>query len=376
MQAPNTNAIRQARQERQQVTGQITLVAPGIVVLVVLFVAIFIVPRKRSARTIRLRGPRRRHIVTRSVCAVLALAIITSVGYFSWTEAGATYAVESPQTGTVQIRTKIPVDLTAELKPNQQVTLKKGRLLIKAMVLEAVTATSFRTIRTDEFDINWIDGNSDIIENSFKLEDSAIHYRLNLTNVYLRQREGAAHNALQIEGHWMTAVSRPNGGRSSSSTGGRIIRNGIGGITNINSGNRYRSNKPLSAIPSSAAYGRLILCLFADIAEPDDKLATISTEQFITDSHEQMLAQNNQNHGGFNRRWRVDPHVPPMVSLIEHAGIAGALLAVAAVLMAQLFMRRRLATTIMLAVVILYIAALDRAALDMHISRTGSRRPY
>ena len=359
-----------AREVHSRSTPKMGIAIAGIVpLLLVVVLVVFILALKRRPSPMRLRGPRRRHIVTRSVCAVLALAILISVGYFSWTEAGAIYATESPQTGTVQIPTKTPAALTTELKPNQRVTLDKGRLLIKAIVLEAVTPTTFRAVHVDEFDITWPGGNSGTIANSFKFDNGTLSYRFDIADVYLKRHDGAAKPALQIDGNWSMKVRRQNGnGRSSNSSGGRIIVNGIGGGKNINSGNTYRSNKPLSAIPSSAAYGQLIICLFAELGDPDDKLTTISTEKFIAGKHEQILAETNRSGGGYNRRWRVDPDVPPGISLIEHVGMAGALLALAAVLMAQLFMRRGLATVAMLATVILYIAAIDRAALDMHIS--------
>ena len=357
-----------ARHAERQVSTGVVMVGPIFLILGV--VVVFLLIRKRTFKPGRLRGPRRRHIVTRSVCAVLAVAILASIGYFSWTEAVAVYPTESLEPGSLHVPTKKPSVLTAELKPHRQMQLSEARLLIKAVVLEEVTPGSFRALRVEEFDIAWRGSSNVMLNNSFKLGTSVLRYSLSIANVYMHRDSESSEAGVHLNGNWRMEVRNLYGNRRSSSSGGGIIRNGIGGIHNIKAYNQYGNNKPLSVVSSSSDHGQLTLCLFADIADDDDKLAAIPAQQFIADRHEQILASVSRSGsgGGHNRRWVVDSDAPPIFPLIEHIGIAGLLLALAAVLLGQLFMRRGLATVAMLTTVILYVAAIDRIALGMHMS--------
>jgi len=357
--------------ERAMRTGSsIALSVPGVMLLVILLVTVLVLVRRRHVRPMRLRGPRKRHIVTRSVCAVLAVAILASIGFFSWREAGAVYATESTGPGSIRIPTKKAAALTVELKPNQNVPLTEARLLIRAVVMETTTATSFRAVRTDEFDIAWRSGKNSAVSNSFKLGKTMISYRLNIDRVYVQRSDNSTEAGVQGDGNWDMRVNYVNRNAHSSSSGGVYITNGMAIAQNIWNRDPHGDNKPLSVVPPIAEYGQLILCVFVDLADADDKLAKIPVGQFITERHAEILtrASRQGRSGSSSRRWRVDPEVPPTIKLIEHIGFSSMLLGLAAVLLAQLFMRRGLATVAMLATVVLYVAAIDRIALGMHIS--------
>ena len=350
--------------------SRIGMGVPIVVLLLVVLVIVFVLVWTRRARPVRLRGPRKRHIVTKSVCAVLAVAILASIGFFSWREAGAVYATESTGPGSIRIPTKKAAALTVELKPNQNVPLTEARLLIRAVVMETTTATSFRAVRTDEFDVTWRSGKNSAVSNSFKLGKSMISYRLNIDRVYVQRSGNSTEAGVQGDGNWDMRVNYVNRNAHSSSSGGVYITNGMAIAKNIWNRDPHGDNKPLSVVPPIAEYGQLILCVFVDLADADDKLAKIPVGQFITERHAEIRNRASRNGvgGSSSRRWEVDPEVPPTINLIEHIGISSMLLGLAALLLAQLFIRRGLATVAMLVTVVLYVAAIDRIALGMHIS--------
>ena len=362
--------IAETRARASHAHSTIAMSIPAAVLLVILLVIVLVLLRRRNAQAVRLRGPRKRHIVTRAVCAALAVAILASIGFFSWRETVAVYATESARPDSVRIPTKKAAALTAEIKPNLSVPLAEARLLINAVVLEAVTPTSFRAIRVDEFDIAWRSGKRSVVSNYCKLGGGMLNNRLDIDRVDVRRSGNSTEAGVQAYGNWNIRVNRANGGGHSSSGGeGTYITDGMALAQNIRTWNPYRNNKPLSVIPPVAEYGQLILCVFVDLADAGDKLTTIPVGKFITEKRKEILTRTGHQGGSSSsRRWRVDPSVPPTFNLMEHIGTSGLLLGLAAVLLAQLFMRRGLATVAMLATVVLYVAAIDRIALGMHMS--------
>ncbi|MDP6545319.1 MAG: hypothetical protein QGH60_15145 [Phycisphaerae bacterium] len=357
--------------ERAMRTGySIALSVPVVMLLVILLVTVLVLVRRRRVRPVRLRGPRKRHIVTRSVCAAMAVAILASIGFFSWREATAIYTSESTGPGSVRIPTKKAAALTAEVKPNRNAPLTEARLLVKAVVMEAVTPTSFKAVRADEFDVAWRSGKNSGVSNYFTLGDSLLSYHLIISRVYVQRSKDSTEVRVQGDGNWNIRVNYVNRGGHSSSSGGVHIIDGIAIAQNLRIGSLFRTNKPLSVVPPVAKYGQLILCVFVDLADADDKLTTIPVGEFITERHDEILtrASRQGRSSSSSRRWRVDPDAPPTINLIEHVGFASLLLLLAAGLLGQLFMRRGLATVAMLATVVLYVAAIDRIVLGMHLS--------
>jgi hypothetical protein len=298
------------------------------------------------------------------------VAILASIGFFSWREATAIYASESTGPGSLRIPTKKAAALTAEIKPNRKVPLTEARLLVKAVIMEVITPTSFKAVRVDEFDVAWRSGKNSGLSNYFTLGDSLLSYHLIINRVYVQRSKDSTEVRVQGDGNWNIRVNYVNrGGHSSSSEGVRIV-DGIALAQNLRIGNSFGSNKPLSVVPTVAKYGQLILCVFVDLADADDKLTTIPVGKFITERQDEILTRASRQGGSSSssRRWRIDPEAPPTVNLIEHVGFASLLLLLAAGLLGQLFMRRGLATVAMLATVVLYVAAIDRIALGMHLS--------
>jgi len=375
-QRAKTRAMAEAEAEAMiaeraaQTDSKIAMSAVAVTLLVILLVTVLVLVRMRHARPVRLRGPRKRHIVTKSVCAALAAAILASIGFFSWREAAAIYASESTGPRSLHVPSKKAAALTAVVKSNRNAPLTEARLLVKAVVMEAITPTNFRAVRADEFDVAWRAGKSSAVSNYFTLGDSLISYNLIINRVYVQRSTDSTGVGVQGNGNWNMKINYVNGRGYSSSSGGVQIIDGIAIAKNLRIGNSSGRNKPLSAVPAVAKYGQLILCVFVDLADADDKLATIPVGQFIAERHEQILARTDRQSSGssLSRRWNIDPEAPPTVNLIEHVGFASLLLLLAAGLLGQLFMRRGLATVAMLATVVLYAAAIDRVALGMHLS--------
>jgi hypothetical protein len=348
----------------------IAITVPGVVLLIILLLIFLTLCRKQNAHTARFRGRRRRHIVTRSVCATLAAAILASIGFCSWRQAWAVSAYESVGPDSVRVPTKKAAPLTAEIKPRHNVQLTEARLLVKVMVIEATSSTGLRAVRTDEFDIAWRAGKTSGAFKYFKLGDSMVNYRFNINSISVRRRANSAEPGVHGNGSWNMRVNYAHSGGHSSSSGSAYINDGVAIAQKFRTGSSYRSNKPLSVISRAAEYENLILCVFVDLADTDDKLTAMPVERFIEENRDKILfhADRQGGLGNTNRRWRVDPEAPPAANLIEHTRFSSLLLLAAAILLGQLFLRRGLATAAMLATVVLYVAALDRVALGVHMS--------
>jgi len=347
----------------------IATVIPGAVLLIILLVIFLVMCRKRSFRTAPSRRLRKRHIVTRAVCAVLAITILAAIGFFSWSQSNAIYLFDPSEPGSVRIRTKRPAALTAD-KSDRNDRLDEARLLIKAVVMEATASGGFRAVRADEFDVTWRKGISCGISNQFKLDGGAISYRMKITRVSVHRDGASTEPEIEGDGYWSIRVDRGAGAGYSSSTQGVDIDDNIAIVDDIRTGSSYGNNKPLSTIPTVTRYGQLLLCVFIDLADADDRLAAIPVEQFLTERHSQIIARVRRSgrSSSSDWRWRVDPDVPLAANLIQHIGISGVLLALVAVLLGQLFTRRGLATAAMLTLVVLYVAAIDRITLETNIS--------
>jgi len=348
----------------------VATVFPGVALLVVLLVLFLVMCRKRSFRGAPSRRLRKRHIVTRSVCAVLAITILASIGFFSWRQTTAVYALESTDLGTIRIPTKKAAPLTAEIKSHRHVELSEARLLINAVIMEATASDGFRAVRADEFDVTWRNGSSCEISKRLKLGDSTISYRMNISRVSVHRDEPSTEPEIEGNGYWSIRVDRGVGGGYSSSSQGVHMDDNVAIVDDIRTGSSYGNIKPLSTVPTVARYGQLLICVFVDLADADDKLAAVPVEQFLTERHNQIItrASRSGRSSSADWRWRVDPDAPLTANLIQHIGISSVLLALAAILLGQLFTRRGLATAAMLTLVVLYAAAIDRIALETHIS--------
>jgi hypothetical protein len=364
--AQQTRVAERAAERASQGYSIVTPMFSGVVLLVVLLVVFLAMCRKRNFRAAPSRRPRNRHIVTRSVCGLLAVTILAAIGFFSWRQANAIYLFESSEPGSVRVRTKTPAVLAAE-KPDHDLPLDKARLLIKAVVMEATETGGLRAVRTDEFDVAWRSGRTAGVSKHFKLGDRAISYQMNISNISVHLQGRAAEPTIQGDGYWSMRIDGASGEHSAGSEGVDIADN-IAIVQDI--WGTHGNNKPLSTVPTVARHGRLILCVFVDLADADDKLAAIPVEQFLTSRDRQITARTRRSNGwgSSNRRWRVDREVPLMANLVDHIGMSSMLLALAAILLGQLFTRRGLATAAMLAMIVLYVAAIDRITLELHMS--------
>jgi len=344
---------------------------PLVLLLVIVLVAIAVLVRSRGARPMRLRAPRKRHIVTRLVCGALGVAILAAIGFVSWREATAVYAVSPAGPGSIRVRTKTPREFSGDITPDRDVSLKEARLLIQAVILDTAAGDSFTAIHVDEFDIRWRRGRGNRVATSVDIEGGTVDYSLDISDLRLERGKTTGTPTLRGSGVRNVTYRSRNGTGYSSRSGGVPIVDGLACSADFRSGSLMRANEPLSVISSGSPHGALVLCTFVHLVDPDDKLATTSISQFLADRQRQIaryLSEAGVSDYHWRSRWRIDPDVPPMGALVERIGVSSLLLLVAAILLSQLFMRRGLAMMGMLTMVVLYVAAIDRVALSVHVS--------
>jgi hypothetical protein len=131
----------------------------------------------------------------------------------------------------------------------------------------------------------------------------------------------------------------------------------------------HASTPPLSVV--TGATRDLQAFAFVAVVADDDPLKAVPLDEFLQSRQPELagLLRDSSRHSK-NSRHDYSDNVPARgFALAGHIGASSLLLFVAAILFAQLFTRRNLAFAGVLAGVVLYVAALERIALGVHLSK-------
>jgi hypothetical protein len=337
----------------------------GPLILLAFVIAFFALAwRTRRWASAPARGPQPRHLVTRIVCGTLGAAILVAVAVGTWTAARQNYA--EPAAGGVVIRvpTQEPPALRAP-KPGYREEADDARFLFHLVVGEPAP-DGFTPVHVEEFDVRWPRDKDRQFQRSFETGPYRCLLRLRVPMVFVAQN--TAQEASRLQPHGTVGFSYVTGrGSGSSSSGFYELEAGhLNVLQPLDSG-----PNPLSITAGGAGPDNLHAVYFMTRVAPDDPLKVVPFAEFAGRRPADLAKIRRESA---NRTLRHGPaknaSLPACgLALAGHIGVSSLLLLAAAVLLTQLFARRSLAFAGVLAGVVLYVAALDRMALGVHLSR-------
>ncbi|MFH1730116.1 MAG: hypothetical protein ABIF82_00515 [Planctomycetota bacterium] len=319
---------------------------------------------RRSKRT-GLRGPRKRHIVTRIVCAVLGVGILIAIAAGSWHQAQQYYEASASDL-KVRVPTKDAEPLPERGKA-RAIEIERARLLHYVFVVDTLGNT-LRPVHVEEFEIKLPADKKAPFSTGFRVGNISVDYTVQVQELRVRFHQADGPGLLVLHTSRSLRSAGPRG--SSSSSGERRVE--IGGLALDDDLPRgaYPARSPLSVVPSYKSDLQIMVLTLR--AAEDDPLREISASE--------LLASDEVRHPdkprGSRQTWPWD--IPAKstgfgMALPEQVGAATFLLLAAAILLAQVFRRRNLAFPVVLATIVLYVAALDRVVLAGHLGRIADK---
>ncbi len=342
------------------------------------FIIAVVVVAAVAAGHIRLKAaigrlPRKRHAAIRILCGSLGGAILVAVALGTWLEVRSHYAEHVlGETITVHVPARPAPPLPVVPEGEREVEIDKARLLMHVVVVDCSLSelnpryypspdsepSAFQPVRADEFEINWPEDRGRTCKKNFKLNRFKVKYNFRIQSLYCYEAGPDKPKALHVTGR--VHFSRDSFYSSGSSS--KSLHQTAGYLAPL----LRRQNHPLSIAPGTGQ--DLHTFYFLTRVAEDDPLREISLAQFIQSRMEEMRAAMPVTKRYFT--YPVPLRSPlRSLALTTHIGTVSLLLLAAAALLSQLFGRRWLAFAGILAAVMLYVAVLDGAALDAHLSR-------
>jgi len=329
-----------------------------ILVVVLLFVAFLVMLRRGVGFRLRGRGSRQRHIVVRIICGSLGLLILVAIAVGTWHEARFCYLPDKAARVRVPSREPPPAP---EIARGHQVAADGVRVLLRLVVVD----TSFggrRPVVAHTFDVRWPEDRGRPFEAAVDLAGSAavaelVVQDLNWSKRYAAQPTLEARTQLSFRGHdWVSS----RGASGPLTDGPRMV---------LTRAPRWaRKNRPLSAVATWQPGFAVVM--FSTRVAPDDPLREVGLAEFFGERDDRVRELVAAEVPDRRADHRPPAEIPARgVALAEHIGASSLLLLGAALLLIQLFRRRGLAFAGLLTALVLYVAVLDRAVLDMHLSR-------
>jgi len=333
------------------------------VLLIVLLLVVFLVSRAgRRGPGIR-RRPRKRHVVTRIVCGTLGLAIVIAVGVSTYRDVNAMVATEAAsQTVLVPTLAAPPVP---EMPENvNRIAVSDARFLVHWIFLDPGRVP----VHVETLDVRY-EGRCEPIQRRFTLRGE--RFLISLIVGEVAWRRSSAHSKkpeLRASGTTACSIFGP---RWTSSRGSANDPLAPCYLQEIRS-HGFGPYNPLSVVAST--HEPLHIVRIVERVAPDDPLKEVPVETFRSANAEAIasLIRERENHF---------PRVPvryqqgiPGIAMIGRFGPVCLLLLAAAILFTQLFIWRPIALAGMLAVMVLYVAALDRAVLGASLSRLADTK--
>jgi len=335
------------------------------------------------------RRPRPRHIVVRIVCGVLGAIILVAIGVGTSQEVRRCYAGEGPPKPlTLRVPTLPPPELPTPAGGDREAEVKEARLLVSFLAVE-VGAGEPRPVGAWQLEVRLPQDKGRMLTlgtvvGRYNVGSRVMVGALNARPAGAPPREPSGASFGDIRAYRAKA-DRPAtlvadyGGTSFLCSGpGLSMSLGRAGLPLdevwwVEGPRVYtylRAMPPLSIVHGPEH--QIVFIAQGDRVAEGDPLEEVPVAEFVR-QHEGELRQasDDQLLACFRHRQPRTPaeDIPRFLALAGHIELSSLLLLVAAILLSQLFARRSLAFVGVLAAVVLYVAALDRAALGTHLSR-------
>ena len=323
-----------------------------LLVLLLVIVVVVVLLLRRSTGT-GLRGPRKRHVVTRIVCGVLGFGILIAVGVGSWQEMNKPYAA-----GKRELMVKVPTN-----EPPAPDAKNGGRFLHYVVVVDA-SAGVVRPVHAEMIEFKLPEDIGREFRADFSLAGEDMGYTTSPREMRYVSVPGAS-NRLAINVRESLGSEEAHGGTSRSGNSPTYVVGKVRQMmTSSHSGGMPDS--PLAVVPSSPTELRVYGLMLQ--ASKDDSLEPVPLAEFAR-RHGPEIDVKPGRYGPRPRPLRHKSDVPAHgAALAVHVGPVAMLLVAAAFLLTQLFTRRHVAFPAVLAAMVLYVAVLDRVALGVNLS--------
>lgn len=310
---------------------------------------------------------RRRPVVVRIVCAAMGAGLLMAVGIGSWQQAHGVYAErDAAEPLTIAVPAGPPPEVPAIPEGEAEVAMEKARLLLAFVVLDFAGGTP-EGVYVQQKVLDW--PTTSRFKGRTVIDGARIDCEMNIYQVVCTYRDRwhktgpaciAVRSSTEVEvttGHRMSGGSGPADFVEIESAGGLSIWPGcrakpgwfsvVGGRTRLLYG--FWVVYPLTA---DDAMKRIPLADWA--AEQQEALSKLVPK--VEDRMAQFVDY-------------PDGDAPPGLALAGQAGFSSLGLLVAAILLSQLFRRRGMGFALVLALLVLYVAGLDRLALGVHLDK-------
>ena len=326
--------------------------------LLAIIVAVIVILRRRPGMFV-FRGPRKRHIITRIICGALGVGILIALTVGTLHAVNKTYAPSAFPAVTAHVPTLPP--------PTQPGSMKKRRVLVQLLVLD--TSNFLPQVRqVKEMQMDWLEGQETRGEIITAEGPTSAKLEIRIMNIY-PYRE-VTEGGVKLPMVDVTfSVDRRKGGVMRMGTNGWYWKEPVD-LGEMEDLSEDFNSDPLTLLaPSSPRlYGLAIMRLLAD----DDRLREISADDLLG---KHKLNEPENDFGKKSQRELKHQHSMPAMGLagVAHIGLATISLLAATILLTQLFTRRTLVFAAVMAVVILYAAAMDRAVLSMNVTHLNDQ---
>jgi hypothetical protein len=329
------------------------ILIPTILILVIIGIAIlfryngggFIVPAYS-------RRPRRRHIIVRIICGVLGVLILAALGVGTLRNARGVYASAAE---AEKINFHLPTKPSPELpKPkdlDEALPIKKARLLTHFIFI-----SDNKPIHAEEMEIRLPEDSGRKFSKTGKIDAAHFEIGLKLHRLEVLKLRDGSHLSSPVSSYRVHF----NSTLGSSSQGGWQDTIDMPEITD--SPLPFGKTNPLVVI--HYGQGRIQVVCLTQLVAFDDPLKTVSLNELV-----RGIDLSDRKLQPISRRQPSGSGAPAGFRLAESMGFSFALLVIATILLAQCFARRGLAFACMLALCVLYVAALDHAVLAIHVSK-------
>ncbi len=347
------------------------------VILPVLAV-LWLVFRRRTGRISRSRAPRPWHPAVRIVCGVLGIGLLIALSVGTWREVRGGYDSITPKEPLILHLPAKPTPKLPTLKASSDgvrtAEIKNGRLLLHLVFFRGA-----HPVYACEQDVVIPQQGPIQIRQDVTLGKERYTFAGRI-NKLMVCAEGDESKTVSLLADWNCTVNacfddfNATEDRWFDGRGGT----GLNGLVDLNHNETFSSGctRLLPQNHWSLLHGSSPTTLFriesrARLVEHDDPLKPATLTE-VADS------VGTADHDGIRissqRNTVVNPDMPPVLRLINALGVSSIILLFAAIMLAQIFVRRGLAFAGMLALCLGYAAALDRMAVEFHARKLADKQ--
>jgi hypothetical protein len=323
------------------------LLYPIAVILVIVRIVIFF-RRSRGGFVVpdRSRRPGRRRLIARIICGVIGAMILVALGIGAmWDARGAITLLHLP--------TKPPPDLPKPRK-NEALPIEKARLLFHFIFIR-----NNIPIYAEEMEVRLPEDGGRNFSKAGSFSAVRFEIKLALSTLIVTRFAGSSSD---LSSNAQYHLQLRDSLRSSSASGGVNLN-----IPKMGDGSSVAARTEILGTMLGDAMVQVI-CL-ARLVALDDPLKAASFSELV----QGLTGFVNLAAPPITRTQDLGMSNPAGIRLAKNMGFSFGWLMVAALFLSQCFARRGMALAGILALCILYVAALDRAALAAHVSKLENK---